>query len=378
MKFLLSFISITLLFTSLLHAQGCGSFATPADVIREKQRRYKHQNQRVSASSTPLHFAVKFHIVTESDSSGAPDYSLIVNAYEALNKTFAKINVVFDTCSGSSYIADSQFYNFDASSQQDDIAALYDSANVINVYIVGTLWYGATEELCGIVSQIYSYPSTNRLFVAQQCLPPYITLTHEMGHYFGLYHTFETGIGGVEDPNESNCSRTGDLLCDTPSDPNGSINNLCQYLGPDSINYMGSYQRVHPLVDNIMSYYKVYGSECRTSFTPDQYSEMTGWALNYQGQYPCPPPHFPPPPVLTIKIFPVPADNSLTVGASNANFPLAFRIVDVTGKVVYQNSLTETISQIDISGLPSGMYITQVMDSNKSLFIKKIIKVANQ
>jgi len=369
MKFIISLLIITLLSISLLSAQDCGSRATAADAIREKQRGYINANQRLSANTPPLHFAVKFHIVTESDSSGAPDYNLVRAAFDTLNKRFAAINVVFDTCSGSSYVADSRFYNFDDSTQQNEIAALYDSANVINVYIVGTLWYGS-EQLCGIVSQIYSDLSTNRLFVAQQCLPPYITLTHEMGHYFGLYHTFETYFG-VEDPNESNCSLTGDLLCDTPSDPNGNINDQCQYLGPYSIDYYGAEMLVHPLIDNIMSYYKVYGKECRTSFTIDQYSRMSGWALNNTGQYPCPD-------ALKIEVYPVPAESSLTIKALHATFPLELRIIDITGKLVYESSLASWLSQVDVSGLSPGIYITQVVGSNnKSLFAKKIIKTAN-
>ncbi|MBL0071623.1 MAG: hypothetical protein IPP34_07360 [Bacteroidetes bacterium] len=35
-----------------------------------------------------------------------------------------------------------------------------------------------------------------------------------MGHFFGLYHTFETQFGS-ELANGSNCATTGDLVCDT-------------------------------------------------------------------------------------------------------------------------------------------------------------------
>src|ERR1700721_218942 len=112
MKFIISLLIITLLSISLLSAQDCGSRATAADAIREKQRGYINANQRLSANTPALHFAVKFHIVTESDSSGAPDYNLVRAAFDTLNKRFAAINVVFDTCSGSSYVADSRFYNF--------------------------------------------------------------------------------------------------------------------------------------------------------------------------------------------------------------------------------------------------------------------------
>ncbi|MDZ4824348.1 MAG: M43 family zinc metalloprotease [Flavobacteriales bacterium] len=49
------------------------------------------------------------------------------------------------------------------------------------------------------------------------------TLTHEAGHFFGLYHTFH--LTDDCDP-ELNCSTAGDKVCDTPVTPlNGSCNN---------------------------------------------------------------------------------------------------------------------------------------------------------
>ncbi len=368
MKFVLSLIGITILSISLLYAQDCGSNATHADALRESQRSYLRSNQRVSKiSATPLRFTLKFHIVTESDGTGAPDYNLVKESFDTLSKKFAKINVVFDTCSGSSYINNSEFFIFDDSSQQNQIASFYDSANVINVYIVGDLWYGRSH-LCGIVSQINASLSTNRLFVSQQCLS-YNTLTHEMGHYFGLYHTFETYFG-VEDPKESNCTTAGDLLCDTPADPNGNVYSNCQYAGPFTELYGGVSEPLHPLVNNIMSYYKVLGKECRTAFTADQYAVMYDWALENQGKYICPPP-----PPLTIKLFPVPTANILTVKAIEAYFPLELRIIDVTGRIHYTNTLVSPISELNISSLEPGMYIVQVIgNDNKSLLRTKIIK----
>jgi hypothetical protein len=63
------------------------------------------------------------------------------------------------------------------------------------------------------------------------------TVTHEVGHYLGLYHTFDGGCGSV-----SACYTSGDLICDTnrESSPNfgcGASSTSCSSLDPVH-NYM--------------------------------------------------------------------------------------------------------------------------------------------
>ena len=100
-------------------------------------------------------------------------------------------------------------------------------------------------------------------------------VTHEMGHFFGLYHTFETQFG-QELANGSNCITAGDLICDTPADP-GASNTAppdCQLL-PYTQDINGDWYVPH--IGNIMSY---YSDDCTCGFTTQQYNKMASNYLN--------------------------------------------------------------------------------------------------
>ncbi|MBL4594736.1 MAG: T9SS type A sorting domain-containing protein, partial [Flavobacteriales bacterium] len=91
------------------------------------------------------------------------------------------------------------------------------------------------------------------------------TLSHEVGHCFGLYHTFQGGCGG-------SCSTSGDRCCDTPpvdiSTQGCNTNqNTCNTdaNGPDP--WGGN--DMEDLIENFMSY-----DACQNMFSLDQKSRM--------------------------------------------------------------------------------------------------------
>jgi hypothetical protein len=87
------------------------------------------------------------------------------------------------------------------------------------------------------------------------------TATHEVGHYFGLEHTFTGGCGG------GSCNSSGDLICDT--NPQSSPTFGC------SGSSCGSADPIHNYMD--------YSDDlCMEEFTPEQARRMRCSLENYR------------------------------------------------------------------------------------------------
>jgi len=110
-------------------------------------------------------------------------------------------------------------------------------------------------------------------------------LLHEMGHYWGLPHTFEGN--GTELADGSNCQTEGDGFCDTPGDPYVPFDPPGDYINGDCI-FVSMLQDANgqfydPDVGNVMSY---YGCDCHFSY--EQYWHMANTYSNNltpNGQY---------------------------------------------------------------------------------------------
>lgn len=209
-----------------------------------------------------------------TDTAGQTNFSQaqLQTAIDSVNNLFSGICVNFNLCE----------YNELPNHRQDtivegihdlEIATLYRKKNVINLYF-------ATEVIkltpptapCGYAplgSNVapQESPLRDAIILKKACFEEGV-LAHELGHYFGLYHTFEAQFG-TENPNGSNCATTGDLICDTEADPNGSTNAPACHIGTDQSDINGTWYT--PPVCNIMSY---YNPTCRQTFTTGQLNRM--------------------------------------------------------------------------------------------------------
>lgn len=199
------------------------------------------------------------HLHIFQDSMGNENFSIadFNSAVEAANKYFSPICFSFSVCEMDTI----KNYNFNKLNLENELSPLYNNYNIdnrLNIFIIDSLVVDGDDGPCGL-------GGGNTITLQRNC---YGALAHELGHVFGLVHTFE----GNELVDGSNCEVIGDGICDTPADPyiintpnNRWIRN-CEFIyeGTD-----GNGQLYQPDVGNIMSY---YGCDC--GFTRGQYLRM--------------------------------------------------------------------------------------------------------
>lgn len=74
----------------------------------------------------------------------------------------------------------------------------------------------------------------------------------------------------------------------------------------------------------------------------------------------------------SIKIYPNPATNLLTIDLTNANEFNAIHITDVNGKTIYQSTINSLQSTIDLTNFSNGIYFVQIIGSNDVETIKVV------
>lgn len=218
-------------------------------------------------------FSIVVHIVR--DSLGAPGIGegAITNDVDALHTYFQQICVSFEICEFR-YIDNYNYDVYHSALESDQMIAAYHVANRINIFYVQEIIN--PEDAAGLAT-LGGIGNMNggALWITKGGGAG--TLTHEMGHYFGLSHTFEGN--GIELVDGSNCETEGDGICDTPADPYNpdtdsasDVVSNCIYTGTQT-DANGEYYS--PDVGNIMSYYG-----CACEFTYGQYQLMANTYLN--------------------------------------------------------------------------------------------------
>lgn len=142
----------------------------------------------------------------------------------------------------------------------------------INIWVVRDICsatYG-----CGVVAYAYhpAYHGSNLDGIVVEAgyfgtTPGYGSiLAHEVGHYFGLYHTFEGGCAN------GNCLSNGDRVCDTPPDQSTAAVPCDQPANTCSTDTQSGFATDQPdMNQNFLDYGNL---NCQHDFTPGQADRM--------------------------------------------------------------------------------------------------------
>ncbi len=219
------------------------------------------------------------HNIANNDGTGEAWTQAEINTELAwMRKFFDGINICIIIL-GYDVLWNSSWLNFDISNIRN-ISNSFDVPDALDVYLHNTLMDGSN----GLNGNAYGIPngffSLGRSAIGQR------SWAHEMGHCFGLYHTFETEYG-EECPDESDCEYDGDLVCDTPADfdddayKRANTNaTTCVYTGNRTVDCLTwpftDEQTYNPPVKNIMTYGRrtsrqeiTYGQATRVNYFLD-------------------------------------------------------------------------------------------------------------
>ena len=257
------------------------------DLISFYENEYYNLKQ-IKSSNALTSIPLKIHIINDDSGSGGININDVIEELNEANDYFQNSFVEFYICDEVNYINDSSLFNYNADTQQNLLFSNHQS-NILNIYFVNDISFGdggacGYTFLPGNSNQYY-----DAIVMDNDCTTSSdgTTLTHEFGHHLNLLHTHGPTNGTLTDELVvgTNCSSAGDLLCDTPADPqlgNSNVTATCQYVGTDTDNLGFSFD---PDTSNIMSYAP---QSCTNTLSDEQYARMYAGYHAFKNYYACP------------------------------------------------------------------------------------------
>ncbi|KAF8665726.1 hypothetical protein AX16_000174 [Volvariella volvacea WC 439] len=259
--------------------RACGTVITEQQLIAAEAHFQQHKIVPAAAGDPTIEAAtipVYFHVISaDSTLNGGniPD-SQISAQIQVLNTAYASAGLSWSLAGTTRTVNADWFNNVGPSSSQQTAmknALRQGGSNALNVYTVG-FRSGSGAGLLGYATFPSSYssaPLDDGVVILFSSVPGGSTtnynlghtLTHEAGHWVGLYHTFQGG-----------CSGSGDQVSDTP--PEASPASGCP-TGRDTCAGGG--------VDPIHNYMDYSYDSCMTEFTPGQVTRLKSQILTYRG-----------------------------------------------------------------------------------------------
>ncbi|KII93082.1 hypothetical protein PLICRDRAFT_378930 [Plicaturopsis crispa FD-325 SS-3] len=253
------------------------SAETAAAVQQEFMQKLNGTTRTGDLAAQATTFKVYFNVIT-SGATGAVSDATIAAQMAQLNSDFnkdAQVNFIYSAA--ETVRVDNADWHAHADQDNAQEAAMKQAlrrgdATSLNVYTVG---FNDDPGLQGYATFPWNYadaPTNDGIVMFYGALPGGISefntgkvLTHETGHWTGLYHTFQ---GGCDEAG-------GDFVPDTPAESSPAQG--CP-VGRDTCTTPG--------VDPINNHMDYSNDQCRQSFTPNQVQRLTQMLTTYRG------PHF--------------------------------------------------------------------------------------
>ena len=249
---------------------SCNVDAGTAQVLQEMNNPQVFSSQSLNPSRRIL--TIHMHVVGDEQYNYFPDTAGLMLGLTQLNLEFERSGITFRYCAMDT-IQNYKYNVFNLATEIPEIKTLYYKAGVINVFLVGSI---ENSTYPGYIEGHTFFPGGDDIIVIRKDEFTAGNLSHQMGHFLGLYHTYETAFG-IELIDGTNCTINGDLICDTPADVPTLVDGNCIPL-ISIVDTAGN--KYHHPVENIMSSFK----NCRCHFTIGQLNKMVN-TLHHNRNY---------------------------------------------------------------------------------------------